>query len=657
MEHFDASRAAQEHLANRAAKKEAKFEKAKLPADYMRPQHDLKIGDWLAIIPDLLLILNDEVKGIGDIIKDNNPISELKKIADSFAKYSPNWSAVWSLEWKKIQAVPTTIGDDFVQWFLEDALGVKLDEPKIDASEAKETLGKLASFLFQVPFIVAGINFTGRLFMGDRWEGLVGEELSKFTEELGLNWMMGTLLETIFEQAVGRPLEEVINIQKLPNRLDMMTLRALARQHHIKDEEFNWELTKQGYPENLRTLIKKLDESQLPVTDIQAAWLMGTISRADAEKYFGSLGYSDADIKTLMDVYINHASTQADTIYRDTARTLFTEDRITESQFVSILNQTKTPKEAIKTEVAAIQLQKQTGRLLLSVATIHKLWQENIMKDQDAESALIQHGYNHNDASDLIQSWREDNKSKHHTITSSKVLQYLVSGIMSPQDAYNRLISLGFDPQDASFLVAHPSAAGTHHPYTLKPTTVIQAYEDGIIDLTATLRQLSALNVNPIEQGDMLKIANWRLHNKKVKPVTPKALDKADIHDAFKEGIIDEVTAESMLEDIGYSSSDAHFVAYVWLVKQNPEALTPSLPGGALPQTPLGGGQVPVTQSPSNAAEYYIGPDYKIYTMYDANLYTGNTSTMTEYIGPNNVMVWIPNGQPVPSGYTKYNIT
>ena len=92
----------------------------------------------------------------------------------------------------------------------------------------------------------------------------------------------------------------MINLQKRGNRLDRMSIMRLLKQHAFDSvAQGEYELKKQGYPDELISLLWKLDAQQLPVTDLQQAFMIGVLDRPGVRDYLRKLGFSEGDVNLL----------------------------------------------------------------------------------------------------------------------------------------------------------------------------------------------------------------------------------------------------------------------------------------------------------------------------------------------------------------------
>jgi hypothetical protein len=477
-----------------------------------------------------------------------------------------------------------------------------------DSSQGIRTLKRLVGFTILLPLAFTALESVLKMLGAQRISEGISGTLGKIPEEIGVSWAMGMALSQILETATGRQLEELVNVQVHPNRLDMMTVRQLARQHHITESQFWGALDLLGYPDDLKALIAKLDTQQLALTDLQTLWVTGHMSREAVKKYMQGMGFSESDVELLLIEYIDKAETSAMTVYRNEVRAAFAQQRISESQFRDMLTQLfehpqtapsipdegaphyeaapDTVRHQVNLEVAAQQFARRFGRTQQTATVLKKLYQSKHLTVHETVQRLRDLGYSEHDADQLMLSWRVPPGVGKPALTSAKVLQYAKSGVFDQNAAYGKLLSLGVAPKDALFLAANPDPkVGPWYP-PFSRDTILQAYQDEHATQAEAEAALRRLGLSATEALEALQIAHWQSTHQTILSLTPPgpfpagtppsyiASEEAGyraglaweekIHAAYVAGGVGDQQAVNLLEQLGMSQADAGFTWATW---------------------------------------------------------------------------------------------
>lgn len=254
---------------------------------------------------------------------------------------------------------------------------------------------------------------------------------------------------------------------------------------------------------------------------------------------------------------------------RTVARKEYVDGHIPEAQFRSLLAQANVPADAIESEVSAANLTRQFGRHALSVANIRKLWQGGAIDDRQATAMLVESGYVETDAESVLKEWQLGVGTGRSGLSTTRILQYLKAGVLTPDEAYDRLTGNGMKSADARFLVDHPETSGGVKSKSNTESDIVAAYKDGILTQDDTNAKLQALGLTSDAASLKLQIANTQLAKAKKPRQTPKSLSEAHILEAYKLGLATEAWAERELETVGWSVNDAQLLVAIETAKMN----------------------------------------------------------------------------------------
>jgi hypothetical protein len=510
--------------------------------------------DWIL---QLLGAAKDLPTLVADIIKETeaqHPLQYLPALIANTKKLGRVLEIVNSDAWSVMSDV--TIGPIFTS-MLESGLGIKMSEFDSDELSAVNTVDTMIGFATALPLIISGLQAIAKPLFGARWSEAIGEALGEIPNEMGLTWALGMVIDRSFETAQGVILEEAINKQKRPNRVEWQQARVLLRQGLLDDKDMQDIFEAQGFPDKQITWLKQLADQTIPIGDVAQLWYRDEIDEKTAKQLIYALGFNDTQVDWLYDLYIAKADNSASATYRSIARQMYTNHLMTEEQYRLVLADGNYPQKMIDEEVKGIQLEQSIGRVLHSVSEIKTRYLHKAIDAQEATKELRELNYADAYITDLLQSWNLGPVRKTHGLSQAKILSYMISGVISPHDAEPQLLATGLDQDTVTFLIAHPTANNGVHLHARSPGLVTNAYVDGVITQDALPAAYKSAGVADADVSWYVNVAKYRLSHRRGSPTYTQVLTAADYRAAFKAGIIDFQQCVNDLEQVGYSPDAA----------------------------------------------------------------------------------------------------
>lgn len=463
---------------------------------------------------------------------------------------------------------------------LREGLGVDPDKVEREAPGSVSTIETLLGFCLIVPVAFSSITAIARFWLGQRFPETIARALGAIPEEMGMNWAIGMFMDRAVEAAIGNKFEEAIQRQKRPNAPDWRVVRLMLKQHMIPESLLDERLAAMGFSDEWIHHLKNIGEALLPVGDIQQMYLYGFLDKFQIMSKLDQLGFRKTDQDLLYRLYIEKADTQAGRELRNVGRELYRAQIMDEQTYRNILDQTHMPEKEVDADLLAIKLEHEFGRIRTPVSAIKAEFQHGHMEPNQAVQSLQLLGYTAQAAQDQVKVWSEPRLP--HPMTAAKVLTYYYSGVLTdPADALNRLIATGLRPQDAQFLLDHPTA-GAAKKHRLTPALVTQAYMDDVIqqsDLESAMEKTGL-------QGEALiyavQVAMFRKSRMRRPASGEIPLDKGEILEAFKFGIYSADLALTELEKLGYSADSAQILLEIKDKGGNPFAKGVAAPFASL---------------------------------------------------------------------------
>lgn len=287
----------------------------------------------------------------------------------------------------------------------------------------------------------------------------------------------------------------------------------------------------------------------------------GSITDEQATAFLQDNGLTPDLIKIYIDnAHAGKSATHKATVsaeLRTVARRAYGDGQINEAQFRDYLQQADVPSDAIDKEVQAADLSKQFGRHVFSVSEIKRLRQNGLIDDDQARQRLLAAGWSEDDAQTQINEWVAEAKAGRTGLTESRILSYLVSGIIDPVKAYDLLIANGINSANATFLVQHPEASPAVKVHGSTTADIVAAYKDGILTQTEAEAQLESIGDTADSAALKLQVANYQLNRGPKPKLQHKNLSEAQVIEAFKIGLVADTWVIRELTTMGYTDADA----------------------------------------------------------------------------------------------------
>lgn len=466
-----------------------------------------------------------------------------------------------------VEKAESPIGKAIFRSLVAGPMGVNLDAVTPENRQGVDTIERVIGFATELSLGTAAIAGALEPLLGNHaLKGLL-EAVRQVPGEIGLNYFMGTVMANVFETSTGTPLREAISQQVRPARLEWPQISKLLKMHHIERPDAIVRLQKAGFRDDDIDLLDKLSDQLLSISDVQELANIGYFNSGQLIDYLERQGIPTQDIGAMLALTHHKAATEGASSFRTIARAAYLNSHIGEQTYRGLLKEAETPQESIDLLVAGVKLERDAGRLHLSVAEVKDLFQNGHIDNNEVRQRLANLGFSDADIADLIIVWNDAKKVARSGIGTAKILGYLIGGVIDKQTAYNLLVRNGVAVKDAQFLVDHPT---THPQVSAKPVnagTIIAAYKDDVLTRDQTESLLKARGTNPEQAFLLLANADAQVTRGK-KPKKPtKSLSETNVLEALKLGLANATWAERELETLGWATADAVLLVTAELTK------------------------------------------------------------------------------------------
>lgn len=459
---------------------------------------------------------------------------------------------------KAIGEAESTIGGPIFDALLGAGLGMEgLGAPGTQEQAAVATIKRALGFGVGLPLAAGALELPLKALLGPHLGATLFESLAHISEEAGIGFFLGTVLANIFETAVGQPLAEAIARRSHPARFDFRIVKLLLKSHKLTEPEALDQLDALGFrPADAQQLLSLADVGP-SLGDLQQAYVAGIRTEKQVRDALEQMGHAPEDIDMLVELYLKRSETAGGDLLRTTAQRGFLEHHLSESQYRAILARVHVPAASIALEIEAAKMQLGWGRLSLSIAQLKQLRLDGHLDDYGAIQRLMQLGYDEPDAELIVGEWVATQKVGRGVPSESRILGYLLGGVISREQAVALLVQTGLKVENAAFLADHPGSLGGVFAIQLSTGTIKTALADGIITVDDAQALLDQLSIDPTEASLLIAIA-VHAQGRGRKPKQPqRQLTEAQVMAALNLGLVTPSWALAELSTLGYSDADA----------------------------------------------------------------------------------------------------
>jgi len=162
----------------------------------------------------------------------------------------------------------------------------------------------------------------------------------------------------------------------------------------------------------------------------------------------------------------------------------------------------------------------------------------------------------------LVKSETDAAEGKNRDLTKADITRSVAKGLISQSDGIERLVDLGYDEDEATFLiqnvVSEAVAKELEVDRDISKTEIIEGVKLGIISRAEALPMIEKLGYTTDEANYILDLRVLPVHTERI--IKERDLTKAELVKGVKKGIITDVQAVQMLEDMGYDNAEAWYI-------------------------------------------------------------------------------------------------
>jgi hypothetical protein len=186
-----------------------------------------------------------------------------------------------------------------------------------------------------------------------------------------------------------------------------------------------------------------------------------------------------------------------------------------------------------------------------SILQVRQLVAAGAVSDEYATRLLVEQGYPHDLAVGVVAAGHGAKTAKHRDLTVSEVETLYQGGGLSRDDATGMIQQLGYDATEAALILDLAEFRRIARFIEAVINRVHAQFVAHRIDVDVITTELDRVGV-PTDQREQL-IDLWSQE----RAANVRTLTEAQVHRAFKLGILDDATATAKLVNMGYAPDDA----------------------------------------------------------------------------------------------------
>ncbi|GAF77808.1 unnamed protein product, partial [marine sediment metagenome] len=142
------------------------------------------------------------------------------------------------------------------------------------------------------------------------------------------------------------------------------------------------------------------------------------------------------------------------------------------------------------------------------------------------------------------------------------ITRSVAKGLIEKQDGIDRLMELGYDEDEATLLidavVSEAVAEEIAVDRDISKTDIIEGVKLGIISRAESVPMIEKLGYSTDEANYILDLRVLPVHTERI--IKERDLTKSELVKGVQKGVITDVQAVSMLEDMGYDNAEAWYI-------------------------------------------------------------------------------------------------
>ena len=317
---------------------------------------------------------------------------------------------------------------------------------------------------------------------------------------IGLNWLTWVILGAPLRAGISDPLEEYYRHKYRTQRLTGPQIVSLYKKGVLDKDKATELLEWRGFREEaIKWLLAETgtesvsNEKEVTKSEIISAYKEGIIDKQSATNYLKTLNYSDDAINIIISLADAQLEAKPKILARSQLEKAYINNLIEKPEFRKQLKSLGYTDEGIKLIIQTADLKKQPKGLSLTKTDILKAWRHNVIDDTTALKMLEDKGFTEVQAQTIIKA-NEKLAPKLSKAPGVSELEFAYrKGIISEEEFKARLKDMGYSDEDITLEVAVAKARNVVPSKTLTTSEVLRAFKEGILNPNETASRLLSM--------------------------------------------------------------------------------------------------------------------------------------------------------------------
>lgn len=378
--------------------------------------------------------------------------------------------------------------------------------------------------------------------------------LAKVVDGLDLQGITRRALAPAFNSGFDEFGRKFYNKRFRPRDWSLSETTQLYALRELSKGEVSNLLQMEGYKDADIDKALRLAERRITPSDILSALALNVVDVAAASKLLYAVGYGLEAIEFILKLHT--AETRRDDLNAVSSIALkaFNNHLISEAQFRTMRANGNVPQERINIEVQLAQLQSDTDKRELSVGNIKSAYKSGVLARQEASGYLLALELDGASISILLSTWDEELRPKAVRLNKSTIVAAYKANVVDKQTAKGHLISIGWKMEDAELILQIADRDRKTDVKDLSEYSILSAMNSGIISYEQAKERLKAIGYSDEDAVIRLRIATI------APPAMVKSLTKTEIINLYEKGFYTFSDAIANLIEIGYDNTTAEMV-------------------------------------------------------------------------------------------------
>ncbi|MCD6094180.1 MAG: hypothetical protein J7J51_05285 [Candidatus Omnitrophica bacterium] len=370
----------------------------------------------------------------------------------------------------------------------------------------------------------------------------------------GFGWLSWAIMSPIIQYGITKPLEDYYKLKYRPRELTPSQVLDAWRRGIIDRKSAEDFLRRQGYSEEFIKVLFDLEKRELSRSELDRLYKYGLIDDRSYIQGLIKLGYKEEDAELMLSIIKGDRTEKERDLTKSEILSGYKAGIITKDDAMSLLTQLGYSPEEAEFLIALADATKRREEREFTISQISRLFKRGIISEKEAINYLTRIGYLPENASLLVELWKKEAQPKPKILNLSTIKRAYLYNVIDAERALNELKDLGYSEDDAKLLISLWDKEKAKEPRKLTSSIVLRMYRYGIISREEAVNKLLELGYEKEDAERLVKLQEI------VAQPRERNITRSDVIRAWKNGWLTDDEAIMLLQELGYSEEEAIFI-------------------------------------------------------------------------------------------------